>query len=258
MVRYIHSIIDAEISKTDFDIKMENFLKFRGKGRRLSNEEKKEIYNQISKGVPIKDLKELYQISISTINRIVKHIGSYKQTEQIQLNPAIHPIRNRKIWSVVASYAQETNQPFTCNDIKEHMMEAYSVWLDTNIIRKILKEKLNYSFKRCSPRPLLLDHKLTNVKKSLFAVKLIKLINNSTVLINVDESVISNSTKINYSWGPKGKPLNLSTTKIRGSISLFAAIASCGISVTGIRKGTVKSNTFVEYIKHLLSVWKRL
>ena len=235
-------------------MKVEYSLKSRTKGQRLSIEEKKEIFNQISKGIPTKDLRELYQISNSTILRIVNHLESYKQTEQVPYFSTSQLIRNRKIWNAIASYTENKDQPFTCKDIKEYLMEAYGIWLDINSIRRILKEILNYSFKKWSPRPLLLDHKVAKVKKTLFAVKLLKLINNSTILTNVDESIISNSTKINYSWGPKGKPQNLSTIKIRGSISLVTAITSCGVSITGIRKGTVKSSTFIEYIKHFLSV----
>ena len=78
--------------------------------------------------------------------------------------------------------------------------------------------------------------------------------NNTTILVNVDESAISNSTKTNYSWGPKGISQSISSINIRGSISIVTAILSCGLTITGIRKGTVRSSTFIEYIKHLLSI----
>ena len=138
------------------------------------------------------------------------------------------------------------------------MIETYGVWLNNNIIRRILKERLNYSFKRWSPRPLLIDNSILKIKKVLFAVKLLKMINKSTVIINVDEATISKSTKMNYSWGPKGTSLNLSTIAISGSISLVTAIASNGLSITGIKDGTIRSSSFVEYIWHWLSIWERL
>ena len=72
----------------------------------------------------------------------------------------------------------------------------------------------------------------------------------STILINIDESAIANSTKVNYSWGLKGVPHNASTITIRGSICLVTAILSNGISITAIRQGTIKTYIFVEYIKH--------
>ena len=78
-------------------MKVEYSLKSRTKGQRLSIEEKKEIFNQISKGIPTKDLRELYQISNSTILRIVNHLESYKQTEQVPYFSTSQLIRNRKI-----------------------------------------------------------------------------------------------------------------------------------------------------------------
>ena len=42
-------------------------LKARTKGQRLTLNEKKEILNQISTGIPIRVIKELFQISDSTI-----------------------------------------------------------------------------------------------------------------------------------------------------------------------------------------------
>ena len=138
------------------------------------------------------------------------------------------------------------------------MIETYGVWLSNNIIRRILKERLNYSFKRWSPRPLLIDNSILKIRKVLFAVKLLKMINKSTVIINVDEATISKSTKMNYSWGPKGTSLNLSAIAISGSISLVTAIASNGLSITGIKDGTIRSSSFVEYIWHWLSIWERL
>ena len=170
----------------------------------------------------------------------------------------IQSFRNRKIRNLVASYATNNNHSFTCKDIKEHFMETYEIILEIPIIRRILKETMNYSFKRWSPRPLLIDHSIWKVKKVLFAVKLLKTMDKSTVLINIDESAISNSTKANYSWGPKGIPQNLSTLSIQGWISLITAIASNGMSITGIKRGSVKADTFIEFLKHLLAIWNRL
>ena len=126
------------------------------------------------------------------------------------------------------------------------------------MIRIILKKKLGWSFKRCSPRPLSIDYEVLKLKKMLFSIKIWRAINVHTILINIDESSISKSTKTNYSWGSKGIPLNFSTLKIRGSISLITAIFLNGISVTGIRKGTINSEVVIEFVKNLLIIWKRL
>ena len=51
---------------------------------------------------------------------------------------------------------------------------------------------------------------------------------------------------------------NRSTTLFSEYVSIVSSILSNGISITGVRNGTIKSNTFIEYIEHLIYVWKRL
>ena len=77
-----------------------------------------------------------------------------------------------------------------------------------------------------------------------------------TLLINIDETVISYSTKSNYSWCPKGIPTNLSTIIMKGSISGVSAIWSYWISIAVIRNRSITS--FVEYKNRMLTVPSRL
>ena len=153
---------------------------------------------------------------------------------------------------------EQNNTAFTWRDFKDYLMTKNGVLVDTNTWRRILKEKLRYSYNRWSPRPLTLDFRLLELKNVLFTVKLLNLVQKSTLLVNIDESSISTATKSNYSWNQKGAPSNRSTTIFRGSISIVSAILSNGISITGIRKGTMWSSSFIEYADHLLAVWKRL
>ena len=89
-------------------------------------------------------------------------------------------------------------------------------------------------------------------------MKLCKLIKRESILVNVDEVVFSPSTKTNYSWNKKGMTFKRSTTLFSESVSIVSSILSNGISITGVRIGTIKFNTFIEYIEHLIYVWKRL
>ena len=72
--------------------------------------------------------------------------------------------------------------------------------------------------------------------------------------MNIDESVISSTTKANYSWSIKGEPSNLSTIVYTGSVSIISSIFSNGVSISGIRKGTITSSSFIEYVDHMLSI----
>ena len=51
---------------------------------------------------------------------------------------------------------------------------------------------------------------------------------------------------------------NISTTLFNESVSIVSSILSNGISTTGVKIENIKSNTFIEYIEHLIYVWKRL
>ena len=51
---------------------------------------------------------------------------------------------------------------------------------------------------------------------------------------------------------------NRSTTLFSESVSIVSSILSNGISITSVRIGIIKSNTFIEYIGHLIYVWKGL
>ena len=181
-----------------------------------------------------------------------------KNNKQDSVAPIIQKYRDKKIISMIISYVEKNNQSFTCKDISEDLMNDEGILVDIHSVRKVLKDKMNYSYKRWSSRPLMIDHSNLRVKKALFVVKLLKLIENSTILINIDEATISTSTKVNYSWSPKGIPWNASTIAIKGSIWLITALFSNGISITGIRNGATNSSTFIEYIKHLLAIWRKL
>ena len=165
---------------------------------------------------------------------------------------------SKSLCRVIASYCEKMTVAFTWKDVKEYIIKQHGVCVGVDVIRKILKWNLGYSYKRCSSRPLLLNHNLSKLKKILFSVKLWGMINRSTILVNIDEAVFSHSTKANYSWCKKGVPSNISTIIFRGSISIVSAITSNGVSITGIRKGTIDSSSFIEYIEHWLEVWRRI
>ena len=94
---------------------------------------------------------------------------------------------------------EHIHEPTTWVDVKDHLINNEGIWVGTDIIRRVLREKLHYSFKRCSSRPLKHDFRIAKLKKILFSIKICKKLHKSTVLVNIDESVFSRSTKTNYS-----------------------------------------------------------
>ena len=72
--------------------------------------------------------------------------------------------------------------------------------------------------------------------------------------MNIDEAVIPQSTKANYSLSRIDAPSNCGSKTIKGSIRIVSTILSNVMSITGVRKGTIASNSFIDYMKHLAAI----
>ena len=89
---------------------------------------------------------------------------------------------------------------------------------------KFMKTQLEFSFKRITSRPQSLDVQRQYCLKILFAIALTKRIKDAKLLINVDESTLSSSTKINYTWTLRGVSASAKNIKFSKSMNLVTAI----------------------------------
>ena len=158
----------------------------------------------------------------------------------------------------IATFCYTKKKPFTWRELKEYLLKYFRIDLSLKKIQIFLKSQLGLSYKKGSPRPLNLDHNLTRLKKALFSIKIIEVLRLSMLLVNVDEASLTDMTRRNYSWSKRGFPSNLSNLIIKESISLMSSILSNGVSVTGLKYGTINSEAFIEYIINLLKVWEAL
>ena len=94
----------------------------------------------------------------------------YEEIIQTPIN--IRPITNIHIIREITSFALKTKEPIYCKDIREHLAKTFGIQLDIYIIRRILKERLGFSFKSCSPRLLTMDNSVLKLKKILFVIKI--------------------------------------------------------------------------------------
>ena len=77
------------------------------------------------------------------------------------------------------------------------------------INKKDTKEDIDLSIKLGKSRPVNYNENRTALMKRLFSIKISKTIENFDVLINIDQSMFSRSTKTSYSWLAKGEDSNL-------------------------------------------------
>ena len=114
-----------------------------------------------------------------------------------------------------------------------------------------MKEQLNLSFKRINSRPSNIWLEKLKYWRFLFWIKFSKQINNDTLLFNIDEWVISNKSKLNYSWSKRGENLEVQNKNFSNSISLIMAILNTGQWYWWVLVGTVNSGNFQLFINYL-------
>ena len=121
------------------------------------------------------------------------------------------------------------------------------------IIRKYVRDRLNLSFKRVSPRSVVQDQARISIYKLIFWVEVVNLIKREHMLINIDEVLQSNSTKTNYSWGARGRTSIVKNIMFKGSQGLIDSITSRGWFFSRLHSNN-NSDIFINYSQHLI-VW---
>ena len=237
------------------EITPDESLGSRTKGKRLKYEEKIEIYNKLRQGTPIREKKNCTKLAFQQFNRIIDNNGSRNDFDRTPHKIKCRDIENRRLFKAIISYIEQTQELFTWTNIRDHLINKEGIQIDRNTIRRILIEKLNYSFKRWSPRPLKHNRKISKLR-FYFLWKYAKCFTSLpywSTLMSL-HFLLPQSQTIR---GVRGQPSNLSSIIFKGSISIISAIMSNEMSVTGIRIGTIKSKIFIKYIRHLLLICEK-
>ena len=135
------------------------------------------------------------------------------------------------------------------NKVNDELNTSYSA----NIIRSIMKNDANLSFKRVKSRPNSIDLNRINSIRNLFSIKFAKIVTEKTLIINIDESSINRNVKSVYSWGVKGLPIESQNSVFAGSVSLIMAICSNGAWISKVINETIDSENFIWFIKVMIS-----
>ena len=120
-----------------------------------------------------------------------------------------------------------------------------------------MKESLGLSLKLGKSRPFKYKETSIILMKSLFSIKTSKILNNYDALINIDETILSRSTKQTRSWSSKGEETNLMNISFSNSTSLITAITSFDDVFDANIWGSVRSERFVEYLDQLADFLER-
>ena len=101
----------------------------------------------------------------------------------------------------INDFLENTKHAFIVKDVADHANKELNENYPEHFIRKIMKNKLNLSYKKVKPRPNNIDMNKLKLIRALFAFKFAKLLNEDTLIINIDQSSINRHIKSNRSWG---------------------------------------------------------
>ena len=149
---------------------------------------------------------------------------------------------------VINNYISSQKDSFTIGDIRKAIISESNEEIKNHIISKYLKETLNMSYRRCTNKSTNVDVPKLSILRMLFSFRIGKHINESTLMISIDETTFNHKVVNNKSWIIKGYSAELFNSKFVGSCSLIMAITSRGSYFGLITKGRIDSNIYLKYL----------
>ena len=230
-------------------------LKNRKKYEKLSKEQILHIKSMFANtGITVKQMQLEYHISYSVLNKIKKSSLNLKHKWKIRDVTKIFGSRKKELIKFIEEYALNAKSTITAKEVTVAIKKVLNASYSVSIIRKIMKNGVNLSFKKVKSRPRNIDLLKIKATRNLFAIKFSKIISEKLLLINIDESSINRSVKNAYSWGVKGYPIECQNSVISGSASMIMAICSNGAWITLVTNETINSGNFTWFLK-ILADW---
>ena len=223
------------------------------KRQRLSFWEKSFLYKESMQG----------KISISEIARKYR---VWRNTENSILNDFRNPIScmfsmsgksSRIIWGSEAlnreieKYCDAQIHPFISKDVSTYIKEKYGININKSVYSKIMRENLSMSYNKGKSCIRGIQKDRMDLLKCLFAIRIIPHLSEFEMLINIDESSFSRTTKLTHSWLKNEKAWKLGNIWSSSSTSLITAIISRGNVFAANTKGSVNSSRFLEFMAKL-------
>ena len=133
-----------------------------------------------------------------------------------------------KIQQAIKEFIKSTKDGFTAKDVRHYIQKEHKILLPVTSIVKFMKNELLLSYKKGWVRPYRCDWKKLSFARLLYYARLGRLLNKNTLIVNVDETLLSNDIFNWMSWIPKGKNSEQFSVKYEGSASLITAVTSDG------------------------------
>ena len=201
----------------------------------------------------IREIQSEYNVSYSVLNKIKRSslnlLEKWDKKNITKLSCGKIETVVKLINKCIRNFKSTLAAKEITNKVNDELNTSYSA----NIIRSIMKNNANLSFKRVKSRPNSIDLNRINSIRNLFSIKFAKIVTEKTLLINIDESSINRNVKSVYSWGVKGLPIESQNSVFAGSVSLIMAICSNGAWISKVINETIDSENFIWFIKVIIS-----
>ena len=200
-----------------------------------------------------------YQISRGKLLNICKELNHNVSLWNTNKTRTRWQIRQSNLINVaIKEYAGLKKYPFSARDISSYFHQKYNrVRILPKFVRDILRNNLGMSYKL--GKSLLVSYRKSNTDllKALFSLKVWKIIDRFKLLINIDETMFSRSTKASHSWSTKGKEWALMNIWYSNSTSLITAITSNGDVFAADTNGSVTGKMLIKFIDELeIFLWQ--
>ena len=218
-------------------------LKNRKKYEKLSKDRIRYIRSIFAnRGATVKQMQLEYDISYSVLNRIKRSALKFQDKWKVRNITKIYGNQKKILIKSIKEYVLNAKSRLTVLEVTSSINQKLNTSYQVNLIRMIMKNEANISFKRVKSRPRNIDLKKINSTWNLFAINFSKMILEKSLLTNIDESSINRSVKNAYSWRVIGHPIECQTSALAGSASMIMAILSNGSWMTLVTSETIDSN----------------
>ena len=230
----------------------DNELMKRNKNQKLTKLQMKFIKNILNQWTfSIKKLWQKYGVSPSVVYKIRR-----MSNNQINQGPSknfnsITDKEKEKLLKELQDMILNTDFPFNSVQATELINKKLQTSYNSALIRKLLKEELNWSFKKVKQRPIQVDLNRVRAMRQLFSVKFWQKVTADTLLINIDETSINRHIKWNYSWSIKGQQKESTNKPFSGSMSIAMSICSNGAWMAYLTNKTIDNKNFTNFLSNL-------
>ena len=120
-------------------------------GEHMTLDEKLMIYQLIRKGYTIKRISAEYQISESSISRIIRILNHPNGINKLQAKTKTRKLlRSEAAKSEIQKYLAKTTTPITIREIQSHTLDQLGILVPRHQITSYIKSSLRLSYKKGS------------------------------------------------------------------------------------------------------------